>query len=157
MPRSNQTGEFNTFVGGLVTEASPLTFPENASIDEANFVLKRDGSRERRLGMAYEAGLTPYPISYTLSPIGDVAISAFEWNNVAGIAGKTFIVCQVHDRAYIVDRTDETLKPSSYVKANIQLDISTATPVRSSFSSIDGREGRPYCNSSKVFLLFHRR
>ena len=139
MPRSNQTGEFNTFVGGLVTEASPLTFPENASIDEANFVLKRDGSRERRLGMAYEAGLTPYPISYTLSPIGDVAISAFEWDNVAGIAGKTFIVCQVHDRAYIVDRTDITLKPSSYVKANIQLDISTATPVRASFSSIDGK------------------
>jgi hypothetical protein len=139
MPRSNQTGEFNTFVGGLVTEASPLTFPENASIDEANFILKRDGSRERRLGMDYEAGLTPYPISYTISPIGDIAISAFEWNNVAGVAGKTFIVCQVHDKAHIIDRTDETLKTVSYVKADIALDTSTSTPERASFSSIDGK------------------
>lgn len=139
MPRSNQTGEFNTFVGGLVTEASPLTFPENASIDEANFILKRDGSRERRLGMDYEAGLTPYPISYTLSPVGDISIAAFEWVNVAGIAGKTYIVCQVHDQAYIIDRTDSTLKASSYVKGVIELDISTTTPQRASFSSIGGR------------------
>ena len=139
MPRSNQTGEFNTFVGGLVTEASPLTFPENASIDEANFILKRDGSRERRLGMDYEPDLTPYPISYTLNPLGDVAINTFEWYNVAGIAGKSFLVCQVHDRAYIVDRADATLKSSSYVKSSVELDITTATPSRASFSSIDGK------------------
>ena len=139
MPRSNQTGEFNTFVGGLVTEASPLTFPENASIDEANFILKRDGSRERRLGMDYEPDLTPYPISYTLNPLGEVAINTFEWYNVAGIAGKSFLVCQVHDRAYIVDRADATLKSSSYVKDTVELDITTATPSRASFSSIDGK------------------
>ena len=28
---------FNTFVKGLVTEASALTFPENSSVDEENF------------------------------------------------------------------------------------------------------------------------
>ena len=30
---------YRTFIQGLVTEASPLTFPENASIDEENFVI----------------------------------------------------------------------------------------------------------------------
>ncbi len=139
MPRSNQTGEFNTFVGGLVTEASPLTFPENASIDEANFVLKRDGSRQRRLGMAYESGLTPSPISYTISPIGDITVSAFEWDNVGGVAGKSFVVCQVHDKAYIVDRADSTLESVSYIKETIVLDGTTATPAKASFSSIDGK------------------
>ena len=39
---------YKSFIQGLVTEASPLTFPENASIDEDNFVLNRDGSRSRR-------------------------------------------------------------------------------------------------------------
>ena len=116
MPRSNQTGEFSTFVGGLVTEASPLTFPENASIDEANFILNRDGSRDRRLGMDRETDLVPYNLTYTISPVGDVAVSAYEWKNVAGIASKAFIVCQVHDKMYIMDRSDETLKSSSYVK-----------------------------------------
>jgi len=139
MPRSNQTGEFNTFVGGLVTEASPLTFPENASIDEANFVLNKDGSRERRLGLDYEAGLTPYPISYGISPIGDIAVSAFEWGNVSGIAGKTFIVCQVHNTVYLVDRADDSLKSSSWVKDSVDLDVTLSTPPQASFSSIDGK------------------
>ena len=44
---------YRSFVKGLITEASPLTFPENASIDEKNFVLNRDGSRSRRLGVDY--------------------------------------------------------------------------------------------------------
>lgn len=139
MPRSNQTGEFNSFVGGLVTEASPLTFPENASLDEANFILKRDGSRERRLGMDYEEGLTPHPITYGMSPLEAPMVSAFEWKNVSGILGKTFIVCQVHDKAYIVDRADLSLKASSYVKTSFNLDTTTSSPSRASFASIDGK------------------
>ena len=82
MPQSNQTAEFNTFVGGLVTEASPLTFPENASIDEANFELNKDGSRVRRLGMDYESGLTALPLTYATTPINDPVVVTFEWVDV---------------------------------------------------------------------------
>lgn len=46
--------EFNTFVKGLMTDANPLTYPENTSQDELNFVLNRDGSRQRRLGMNWD-------------------------------------------------------------------------------------------------------
>jgi len=148
MPRSNQTGEFNTFVGGLITEASPLTFPENASIDEANFILNRDGSRERRPGFDYEAGLVPFPISYVKSPIGDVVVSVFEWNNVGGVAGKTFIACQVHDKVYLIDRTDEALKASSGVKDSLPLDTTSVVPRKASFSSIDGKLIVAYGNST---------
>lgn len=56
MARTKVSAEFNTFVGGLITEASPLTFPDNSSLEEENFVLKKDGSRERRLGIEYESG-----------------------------------------------------------------------------------------------------
>ena len=85
MPQSNQTGEFNTFVGGLVTEASPLTFPENASIDEANFELDRNGSRSRRLGMDYEEGLTPFPNHVLSEPFvrrkgGDLRVVKCSWH-----------------------------------------------------------------------------
>ena len=45
---------FRSFIKGLITEANELTFPESASIDEQNFVLNRDGSRSRRLGLDYE-------------------------------------------------------------------------------------------------------
>jgi hypothetical protein len=51
MARQTAAVEINNFVKGLITEASPLTFPDNASLEEQNFVLNRDGSRERRSGM----------------------------------------------------------------------------------------------------------
>src|SRR3546814_15800129 len=56
MPRNVAPIEQNTFVAGLITEASPLTFPQNASLDEENFILSRKGSRARRLGMDLEDG-----------------------------------------------------------------------------------------------------
>ncbi len=54
MPRQKAKTESNTFVKGLITEAGPLTFPENASLQDENFVLNRDGSRQRRFGLVYE-------------------------------------------------------------------------------------------------------
>ena len=138
MPQVKQAGEFNTFVGGLVTEASPLTFPENASIDEANFVLNRDGSRQRRLGMEREEGVGTHNISYATAPAGDIRVNLFEWNNVAGIAGKSFIVCQVHDEILIMDRADETLKSSAYVKQRYFVSMGQVSK-RASFTAIDGK------------------
>ena len=153
MPRSNQTGEFSTFVGGLVTEASPLTFPENASIDEANFILNKDGSRDRRLGMDREIDLVPYNLAYTISPVGDVAVSAYEWKNVAGIAAKAFIVCQVHDKMYIMDRADETLKSVSYVKQVYDL-LPVSNPSKATFAAIDGRLVVAYGNSTVKVVTY---
>lgn len=56
MARQRAKVEVNRFTAGLITEASPLTFPDNASLDEVNFVLNRDGSRNRRLGMRLRTG-----------------------------------------------------------------------------------------------------
>ena len=53
MAKAINAAEFSTFVAGLITDASPLTFPNNASLDEVNFELNRDGSRNRRLGMDF--------------------------------------------------------------------------------------------------------
>ncbi len=92
MPVNSQTGEFNTFVGGLVTEASPLTFPENASLDESNFVLKRDGSRQRRKGLEYEFGVGTYPASFDAGVIQDIQVVTFSWEEVADIPDKVFVV-----------------------------------------------------------------
>ena len=47
--QSKQEQVVNTFVKGLVTEAGEMTFPENASVDELNCDLRRDGTRRRRL------------------------------------------------------------------------------------------------------------
>lgn len=51
MPRAASEKQYIPFVKGLITEASALTFPEGATVDEDNFVINRDGSRQRRLGL----------------------------------------------------------------------------------------------------------
>lgn len=80
--------EFNTFVKGIVTEAGPLTFPENASLDEANFVLNRDGSRQRRFGIDFEEGSSSVAIAST-----GAYVSTHTWENPgnSGIIGFTVV------------------------------------------------------------------
>ena len=70
--------EFNTFVKGLITEAGPLTYPEGASLDESNFVLNRDGSRQRRFGIQFEDGGTPRAAT---SIETDDVLASFQWSN----------------------------------------------------------------------------
>ena len=58
MSRAETTKLYRTFVKGMVTEASPLTYPEDASYDEDNMILYRKGNRSRRLGIDFEPGYT---------------------------------------------------------------------------------------------------
>ena len=103
MPRAVSTKQYNTFVKGLVTEASPLTYPENASLDEDNFVLKRNGSRERRLGLDYETG-------YALTATGISAIqiegskqSSHKWDNPGGDTSVSIGVIRIANKLWFVD------------------------------------------------------
>lgn len=53
MPRAAGQKEYVSLAQGLITEASPLNFPENATSDELNCVLDKDGLiRRRRTGLA---------------------------------------------------------------------------------------------------------
>lgn len=103
MTRQINPVEVSTFVAGLITEASPLTFPPNASLDEDNFVLNRDGSRQRRLGMDLEED---YAIVSTGVPIptdGNVATSSVRWNNAGGNPDKDLIVLQIGNELKFFD------------------------------------------------------
>lgn len=146
MPKVNV--ERNTFVKGLITEASPLTFPENASIAESNFVLNRDGSRQRRLGMDYEDTGSLIATGETLTSFATSAISGFRWENVGNDASKTFGVVQVGNKIWFVDGFKDTLSTnviSHVVDAinpmnNNPIELSTAyanEPIQ--FASIYGK------------------
>ena len=89
MQNLNQVTVNNTSKG-LVTEAGELTFPDNASIDELNCSLSRDGSRSRRLGLEFESG---YQLS-SFSIDESETFTVGEWANPGGIAGLTFMVVQ---------------------------------------------------------------
>ena len=91
----------STFVKGLITEASPLTFPENASVDENNCDLKRTGVRGRRKGIEFESG---FSLSSFTFPAGTL-IHSLTWENISGEAGAEFLVVQVGATLYFYDKS----------------------------------------------------
>ena len=90
MPQSLTQRVVNTFVKGLITEAGELTFPPDASVDELNCDLRRDGSRRRRKGAAKE---TNFELSsFTVADSSITTTGA--WYNVGGQSGLEFLVFQ---------------------------------------------------------------
>lgn len=130
--------EVNGFIKGLITEASPLNFPPNASFDEENFQLNRDGSRNRRLGMGYEK---EYGLVVTDVPnewAGNQQVKTYEWINVAGIAGKSFLVVQVGSDVRFFDLSIAPLSTTGFVGSLTLLTVYSARK-NVSFAGVDGK------------------
>ena len=94
---------FRSFVKGLITEASPLTFPENASIDEQNFVLNRDGSRSRRLGLDYEGTYAKTSTGLTADDIKEGKQSFHRWDTPSGTSSVAIGVIRIKNKLWFVD------------------------------------------------------
>lgn len=99
MTQQSAKKEYNTFVRGIITEAGPLTYPENASIDEENCVLNRDGSRQRRLGMDFEDDF----VLRNVTALSTDAIASFRWYNAANDVNNQLAVVQVGKKLVVFD------------------------------------------------------
>lgn len=114
--------QYNTFVKGFITEASPLTFPENASLDEDNFVLQRDGSRSRRLGVDYEAGYSFKDSGYNSTILADSKVSFHRWDSPGGNTNLAIGIVRVQDRLWFMNLLSNS--PSdSYLNGGTYLTI----------------------------------
>ena len=114
--------QYYTFVKGLVTEASPLTFPENASLDEDNFVLERTGSRSRRLGIDFEAGYALKPTGYSLTVLADARISFHRWDTPNGNTNVSIGVIRIQDKLWFVNLL-ATNPSANYLNGGAALNI----------------------------------
>lgn len=124
--------EYVTFVKGLVTEAGPLAFPENASFDEENCVLNRNGSRQRRLGMDLEEGFVFRPATLNAT----TALTAHRWENAANNPAFQFAVVQTGDTLTVYDANATSI--SSTVIATV------AVPSASGTASLQSANGSGY-------------
>jgi hypothetical protein len=93
----------NTFVKGLITEAGELTFPEDASVDELNCLLQRDGSRRRRLSVELETDSVDSSFDVATTFVFHTGV----WKNVAGQAGFDLLVVQNGSTLYFYDTATE--------------------------------------------------
>jgi hypothetical protein len=94
MARTTQAVEVNQFNAGLITDASPLTTPDNSSLEEDNMVLNIDGSRNRRLGMDYEDNYITVDTTIEDASTTDTAVTTFRWNNAGGDPERSVEVIQ---------------------------------------------------------------
>lgn len=134
MARRTQPVEVNTFVAGLVTDASPLTFPDNASLSEENFVLNRDGSRQRRLGMNYETDATIVDSGQANITTTNIGRSSYKWENAGGDADKSLLVVQFGQRLDIFDLDTTPISSGLIQSFNFTVEVTNTF----SYAEIDG-------------------
>lgn len=118
MPEQVLQTTVNSFIRGLITEASPLTFPENASVDELNCVLEKTGVRKRRKGIELE---TNSSLSTFTTGANDLIFTT-SWKNVANTSGTEFLVVQVADTLHFYDKSTA---PLSANEKSFTVDLNT--------------------------------
>lgn len=94
---------YNTFVKGLITEAGPLTFPENASIEDVNCILTVKGSHKRRYGLQQEADGTPMDFTVNREEFKRFNMNSYTWRSPGNKGSKTFLVMQVCTELHFYD------------------------------------------------------
>lgn len=95
--------QINSFIKGLITEASPLTYPENSSLDEDNFVLNRNGSRSLRLGMDYEASYALTDTSLNSTQLSSTRVEFYRWDYAGGDENTSLGVVRVYNKLWFLD------------------------------------------------------
>ena len=99
MSRGKTNKLYRTFTKGLITEAGFLTYPENASTDELNTVIKKKGSRSRRFGIEYEPSSTSVDLGLTDNEV----VSEFYWKAVGNKSNTNFLVIQTGHNLHFFD------------------------------------------------------
>ena len=127
--------EVTSFVKGLVTDANPLSFPENASLDGDNMVLERNGLNRRRFGMDYEADHTVLHTNITATTAFDNSFSLFKWDNAGGDSEKSIAVVQISNRLDFFD-LGETAVTKTHLHSRTFSGVSP--DAKFSFSVVDG-------------------
>ena len=128
--------EISSFVKGLITEASPLNFPPDATIDEENYNLNRDGSRDRRLGIDFEADHTLRSTGFTATSLKDVAHSTYKWIGAGNNTENEFIVVQFGARVDIFDSSKASISTDGFI-GSVSL-TGVLNTIRLSYASVDG-------------------
>lgn len=136
MPKQSTKGEFNSFVKGLITEASPLNFPKDASLEEENFELNRDGSRQRRKGMALEPLSAFKATPLALTDFNTAAPVTYKWTEAGGVPTQNFAVVQAGNTLYFFSMDFSSLTGQGFLGELALTDY--PTNVRYSLTSVDG-------------------
>lgn len=126
----------NKFIGGLFTDATGLTFPDNSAIETFNFAYQIDGTVERRLGFDLEANFIGQTvISSDYAPGGTSAVfNTYVWKGADGAGLVDLAVVQVGNNLKFFKLTVENA-----VSNNLTDQLNMATFASGTFVAADIR------------------
>jgi hypothetical protein len=116
MARNAGVSVENSFVKGLITEATALNFPEQACTETWNCVFSERGDVTRRLGFDYENNNV-----FSVIARDNYSHTEFVWKSVAGNGAITFVVVQVGRTLHFYQNSENGSLSNS--KKNFTLDI----------------------------------
>jgi hypothetical protein len=125
----------NTFVGGFVSDASPLTFPENTSKVDINMRLSANGSRQRAFGIDFEDNYIEIDSNVVLDLEKETVTSSFRWENVSGDPEKNILCTQIGNKVSFFD-FDKVSISRGLIGERVFSDAPTTS--KFSFTSVDG-------------------
>src|SRR6185369_5168519 len=98
MPRQAGVGLDNSFIKGLITEATGLNFPENACTDTLNCRFNQTGLINRRKGFNFELQHDEHLVDRD----GKIIIE-YVWKAVAGTGNINFVVTQIGSEIFFYE------------------------------------------------------
>ena len=110
MPKPSQKVELKSLAKGIITEAGPLGFPADATLDEQNFDLSRSSVRSRRNGIDFE----PNYAARTFVPRFN-SITVGVWSSVNGDPDFDILVVQSGTSLFFFDKSVEDISNSGYL------------------------------------------
>ena len=113
MPSVKSEKQYNNLTKGLITEASSLSFPENAALDIDNLILERTGKVSRRLGVDYEIGYTKTSTGLDTNILSSTKFSVHKWPSPDGDITVSIGVIRIYNRLWFVDLLQSA--PSSHL------------------------------------------
>lgn len=143
MPQQTAVAVENSFINGLVTEATGLNFPDKACVETYDCIFDIDGSAYRRTGFDLEHNYQ----TKTINKDGR-AIKTYLWQNVAGNGSVTVVVVQVGNTLYFYE-TEGTGTFSTGAQATTV----TLVPV-SAAPSVETIEAQ-FCDGNGYLIVTH--
>ena len=125
MPQQGVQQAVNSLTGGLITEASRLNFPANASVDELNCFLETDGTRTRRKGIQLEDGhvnssfevpensLVYTSTWFSVGDQGNLEFSVIQVNNFIYFYRKGVVPVSRQEKDFFIDLNDFRISTNS--------------------------------------------
>jgi len=151
MPQQTTVAVENSFIKGLVTEATGMNFPEQAVTETFDCIYDIDGSVFRRTGFDFEPNFTTKTIDRS-----NRAIREYVWQNVSGNGNITVIVVQIGNTLYFYEADGTGIFSTGAQTTTVTLTPVSGAPtpdaVEAQFTDGNGYliVTHPYCEPMRI-------